>query len=349
VKAPEPVVFAVSDGTGETAEQACRAALAQFSPELMSRIRVIPHVLDDDAVEAAVRVAKDRNALLAYTLVKPTTRARMRQVAEREQVVAVDLLSTLISAIAGHLQQTPLRLPGLGHQLDAEYFRRIEAVEFAVNNDDGRLPHNLRNADIVVVGLSRTSKTPLSNYIAHRGYRVANVPIVPGAPLPPELDRVDPRRVFGLVIEPSTLVNIRRARMEALRMAPESAYGSLDQIRQEMLHALRLFAQHPEWTIVDTTRKAIEETAAQILESYRERFEVGGNGPNGEPQKPPGESAVLVEPDHPPHPKRPPGQPAAAAKPRPPKRPPARKATTGRPLRARSTRAPREPKGRRGR
>jgi regulator of PEP synthase PpsR (kinase-PPPase family) len=284
VKGPEPVVYAVSDGTGETAEQACRAALAQFSPELMARIRVIPHVLDDAAVEAAVRTAKEHAAILAYTLVKPATRARMRQVAEREKVVAVDLLSTLISALAGHLQQTPLSVPGLGHQLDAEYFRRVEAVEFAVNNDDGRQPQNLRNADIVIVGLSRTSKTPLSNYIAHRGYRVANVPLVPGAPVPAELDGVDPRRVFGLVLEPDTLVNIRRARMASLGMAPESAYGSLDQVRQEMLHAKRLFAQHPQWTIVDTTRKAIEETAAQILETFRERFEAA-NGGTGAPPK----------------------------------------------------------------
>jgi regulator of PEP synthase PpsR (kinase-PPPase family) len=160
----------------------------------------------------------------------------------------------------------------------------------------------------VIVGLSRTSKTPLSNYIAHRGYRVANVPLVPDAPVPSELDRIDPRRVFGLILEPDTLVNIRRARMASLGMAPESAYGSLDQVRQEMLHAKRLFAQHPDWTIVDTTRKAIEETAAQILETYRERFEPG-NGGNGT-GKPQGAAAAGPSAKKPREPRR-----AAAAKP----------------------------------
>jgi regulator of PEP synthase PpsR (kinase-PPPase family) len=187
----------------------------------------------------------------------------------------VDILSNLISAIGRHLQRDPLDLPGLGHQLDAEYFRRVEAVEFAVNNDDGRLPQNLKNADIVVVGLSRTSKTPLSNYIAHRGYRVANVPIVLEAPLPKELDEVDPRRVFGLILEPGVLSSIRRNRMESLRMSPESGYGDLAQIRQEVQFARRLFAAHPGWTVIDTTQKAIEETASIILETYRQRFESG--------------------------------------------------------------------------
>jgi regulator of PEP synthase PpsR (kinase-PPPase family) len=270
-----PIVYAVSDATGETAEQACRAALAQFSPDLMSRVRVISHVLDEAAVIAAVKMAKEHDGILAYTLVSPDIRGHMKQIAAREGVPAVDILSALISAIARHLHKDPLALPGLGHQLDAEYFRRVEAVEFAVNNDDGRLPQNLKNAEIVIVGLSRTSKTPLSNYIAHRGYRVANVPFVIEAPLPKELDAVDPRRVFGLIIDPSVLSNIRRNRMESLRMSPESGYGDLAQIRQEIQFARRLFAAHPEWTVIDTTQKAIEETASIILETYRERFEAG--------------------------------------------------------------------------
>jgi regulator of PEP synthase PpsR (kinase-PPPase family) len=281
----DPIVFAVSDATGETAEQACRAALAQFSQEEMTRVRVLAHVRDEAQVEAAVKIAKEHGGILAYTLVQPDVRGFMKQVAAREGIVAIDILSTLISALARHLQRDPLSLPGLGHQLDAEYFRRVEAIEFAVNNDDGRLPRNLKNAEIVLVGLSRTSKTPLSNYLAHRGYRVANVPIVVESPLPRELDEVDPRRVFGLMVEPTVLANVRRSRMRTLRMEPTSAYGDADQIRREVQHARRIFAEHPEWTVIDMTERAIEETASYILETYRERFEPATT-PAAEPPAP---------------------------------------------------------------
>ena len=125
------------------------------------------------------------------------------------------------------------------------------------------------------MGLSRTSKTPLSNYIAHRGYKVANVPLVMGVEAPEQLEAVDPLRVFGLVIDPVVLANIRRARMETLGMALASGYGDLEQIRREMRWAREVFRDHPEWTVIDITRKAIEETASLVLEIYRRRFENG--------------------------------------------------------------------------
>jgi regulator of PEP synthase PpsR (kinase-PPPase family) len=125
----------------------------------------------------------------------------------------------------------------------------------------------------VILGVSRSSKTPLCYYIAYRGYRVANVPIVRELALPKELADVDPRRVFGLVIEPNVLVNIRRARMATFGMSEDSAYGDLAEIRAEIAHARRIYAEHPDWTVIDMTQKAIEETAALILAKYRERFE----------------------------------------------------------------------------
>jgi regulator of PEP synthase PpsR (kinase-PPPase family) len=274
-----PLVYAVSDATGETAEQACRAALAQFGPVEVARIRLIAHVLDEHAVETAVRQAKENNALLVYTLVGPALRARMKEVAAEHNVTAVDLLGGLIGQLARHLGRAPLSMPGLGHELDAAYFRRVEAIEFAVNNDDGRQPQNLVKADLVIVGLRRTSKTPLSNYIAHRGYRVANVPLVIEVPPPRELDQVDPKRVFGLVIDPFVLSNIRRTRIAALGMSSDSGYGNLQEIRKELTWARRVFDQHPHWTVVDITQKAIEETASLILEMYRARFEPA-NGPS---------------------------------------------------------------------
>jgi regulator of PEP synthase PpsR (kinase-PPPase family) len=329
---PEPVVYAVSDATGETAEQACRAALAQFSPADMGRVRVVSHVLDEQAVKAVVRAAKESGAILAYTLVSPEVRGHMKQVTAREGVTAIDLLSTLISALARRMQRDPLDLPGLGHQLDAEYFRRVEAIEFAVNNDDGRLPHNLKNADVVVVGLSRTSKTPLSNYLAQRGYRVANVPIVLGAPLPKELDSLDPRRVFGLTIDPSVLSDIRRARMQTLGVRLSTSYDDLEQIRREASYAREVFAAHPAWTVVDTTKKAIEETAAFVLEVYRSRFEAGATAAA------PARRPVAADP-----------APTAAERPSPAAKKPAAKPRTGaRRTEAGPARGPAR-KGRRGR
>jgi regulator of PEP synthase PpsR (kinase-PPPase family) len=267
------LILALSDATGETAEQCCRAALAQFGHPEEVQVRVLGHVLDERALAAALEEARRLEALVVYTLVGRELRKRLQELVEEMGVTAVDVLGPLMARVARLVGRSPKAVPGLGHELTEEYFQRIAAVEFAVNNDDGKNPHNLPKADIVIVGLSRTSKTPLSNYIAQRGYRVANVPVVMGIPLPRQLDQVDPRRVFALTLDPVTLKNIRRTRMEALGMAPDSDYGDLRQIRREAEHAAALYAQHPEWTQIDVTQKAVEETAALVLEAWRARFE----------------------------------------------------------------------------
>lgn len=272
--APEPLtIFAVSDATGGTAEAAAKAAVAQFVPPDEARVRLFSHVLTADAVETVLAAARVQGALVVYTIVGPELRAHVKATAEEMDVPAVDLMGPLVARLAAHLGRQPLALPGLGHETDAEYFRRIDAVEFTVRNDDGKEPRNLRKADIVFVGISRTGKTPLSNYVAQRGFKVANVPIVLGVPLPQELEEVDPQRVFGLLIDPATLVRIRLTRMETLGMAPGDDYGEIAQIRRELDYARSIYAAHPGWTVIDITRKAVEETASTVLEAYRERFE----------------------------------------------------------------------------
>jgi regulator of PEP synthase PpsR (kinase-PPPase family) len=271
-------ILVVSDATGETAEKVVKAALAQFFGHEKVRVQVMPHLRDEEGVRAAVAKAKELNALLVYTLVDPKLRTVVRRVADELDVRPVDLLGSLLLQMGNHFGQDPLYKPGLGHELDAEYFRRVEAVEFAVNNDDGREPRNLRKADIVLVGVSRTSKTPLSSYIAHRGYRVANVPLVIGIPPPPELEKLDPARVYGLLLDPATLVEIRRTRMKHLGMDPGSGYGDLKAVRDELQWSRDIFAKHPQWVVLDITGKAVEETAAAILERWRQRFEPNGGG-----------------------------------------------------------------------
>ena len=271
-------ILVVSDATGETAEKVVKAALAQFFGHEKVRVQVMPHLRDEAGVRAAVARAKELNALLVYTLVDPKLRTFVRRAADELDVRPVDLLGSLLLQMGNHFGQDPLYKPGLGHELDAEYFKRVEAVEFAVNNDDGREPRNLRKADLVLVGVSRTSKTPLSSYIAHRGYRVANVPLVVGIPPPAELEKVDPARVFGLLVDPATLVEIRRTRMKHLGMDPSAGYGDLKAVRDELAWSKDVFAKHPKWTVFDITEKAIEETAAAILERWRAHFEVSNGG-----------------------------------------------------------------------
>lgn len=271
-----PVIVAVSDSTGETAEAAADAALAQFGRHSENAVRTASNVRTIAALEDVLRDAKRVGALVVYTLVERELRDAIKDLALAHGVRAVDLIGGLIRGLAEHLNLTPLSVPGLSHELDEDYFKRVAAVEFTVNHDDGKNPQNLAKADLVIVGISRASKTPLSNYIAHRGFRVANVPIVLGLPLPSELGDVDPRRVFALTIDPVVLMKIRQARIEALGMRPDSDYGDIRQIRREINNAKRVFQEHPEWTLIDMSRKAVEEAASNIIETFRWRFAEGG-------------------------------------------------------------------------
>lgn len=264
------VIYAISDSTGETAEQAVKAALAQFRPQVDVRTLVFGRVRDEASGKSLVKRAKKEGALVVYTLVEPTQRARMKKLIDTHGVASIDLLSGLMLEISHHLDRKPLSVAGLGRETDAAYFRRIEAVEFTVQHDDGRLPGHIDEAEVVIVGVSRTSKTPLSNYIAHRGLKAANVPLVQGIPIPAQLEDIDPSRVFALIIDPNTLVNIRRRRMEVLGMDMTSTYGDPDAIRKEILWARRLYRDHPGWTVIDVTDRAVEETASTILEMVRE-------------------------------------------------------------------------------
>ena len=271
-----PILVAISDATGETAEQAARAALAQFGHS-EEAVRTFSNMRTPDDLRNALVRAREMGALVVYTLVDTKLRGAIKDLAQVEGVTAIDLIGGLIRGLATHLDQPPKSVPGLSHELDEEYFRRVAAIEFTVNNDDGKNPQNLVKADIVIVGISRASKTPLSNYIAHRGYRVANVPIVMGVPLPKQLDAVDPDRVFALTVDPVVLMKIRQARMESLRMRPDSDYGDLRQIRREITHARRVVAEHRGWTVLDMSRKAVEEAATAIIETFRSRFNQDGS------------------------------------------------------------------------
>src|SRR5215208_230499 len=218
--------------SGETAERMVRAATLQFSEPV--QIRLFSRVRLESELEQILEKAAELRALVVFTVVNAEERGLISQLVERYNIETVDLIGALISKLAIFLQSAPAGVPGLLHSINDEYFRRIEAVEFAVKNDDGAEPRNLPKADLVLVGISRTSKTPLSTFLAQqKGLRVANVPLVLGV--------APPAKVYGLIIQADALVRIRQARLHHLGMPPDSSYGMLEHIRKESAYAQEIF------------------------------------------------------------------------------------------------------------
>lgn len=263
-------VFIVADGTGETAEKAAQAALTQFrdlevETEAFTRVRSRYEIR-----EVIERAARER-AFVVYTIIDPEHREYLQGTSAELQVEAADLIGGLVMRMAAFFDQEPLYAPGIQHQLDADYFKRIDAVEFAVKSDDGQSPQNLRRADMVLIGLSRTSKTPLSMYLAHKAYKVANVPLVPEIPPPKELFEIDQEKIFALIIDLNSLVRVRHQRLRALGLPPDADYAARENIARELRWCREFYARHPTWPVVDTSGRAVEEAAAEIIRIMKER------------------------------------------------------------------------------
>jgi regulator of PEP synthase PpsR (kinase-PPPase family) len=266
----------LSDSTGETAEKVVRAAMLQF-PHSGAIIRLHTRVRTKEAARPILESAAKDGALVVFTVVSPEIREFIHAQSYELKVEALDLIGSLIGRLSIFLDRQPINMPSGMLPLTEEYFRRIESVEFAVKSDDGKEPRNFKKADIVLCGVSRTSKTPLSTLLAQRGLKVANHPIVLGAALPPEIDEAQQDRIVGLTIELDHLVEIRKARLKQLGMPMDASYGLREQVKQELDFARRIFAEHPQWPVIDVTGRAIEETAVIILESLKERDEAAKN------------------------------------------------------------------------
>jgi regulator of PEP synthase PpsR (kinase-PPPase family) len=266
----------LSDSTGETAEKVVRAAMLQF-PHSGSIVSLHTRLRTSDAVRPILEKAAKDGALVVFTVVSPELREYIHAASYELKVEAVDLIGSLIGKLSTYLDRQPINMPSGMLPLTEEYFRRIEAMEFAVKSDDGKEPRNFKKADIVLCGVSRTSKTPLSTLLAQRGLKVANQPIVLGATLPVELGDAPPDRVVGLTIAIDQLVEIRKARLKQLGMPMDASYGLREQVKQELEFARRVFREHPTWPVIDVTGRAIEETAVIILESLKERDEATKN------------------------------------------------------------------------
>jgi regulator of PEP synthase PpsR (kinase-PPPase family) len=264
------VIYVVSDSTGETAERVTRATLLQF-PNHRIRLKIERRVRDRRALTAILESAAAQEAMVVFTLVRPELRDHFNEVASRLQVRHVDVIASLIHHVGHYLEADPMNIPTAELPLSPEYFRRVEALEFAVKSDDGKEPRNLDKADLVLVGVSRTSKTPLSTYLAGRGLKVANVPIVLGVALPKEIYELPGYRVVGLTIDVDQLRDIRKQRLQQLGMPADANYGLRDHVKAELEYAHSILRENPEWMVVDVTNCAIEETATIILEALKDR------------------------------------------------------------------------------
>ncbi len=270
-------IFIVSDGTGETADRVTRAALRQFEGTRV-QVHTFPNVTDREAIERIFKQAAIQDAFVVTSLVSAEQRSFANELAKAWRLLQVDVLGNVITGLSGWLGSAPQMRPGIMHQTDDAYFKRIEAMEFTVKVDDGKEPRMLRLADIVLVGVSRTSKTPLSVFLAYKGYKVANVPLVLNRDPPSDLWQIDQQRVVALTIDPDSLQHIRKQRLRSMRMSGEVNYGDMDYILAELEYAEELFKRNRQWPVVNVTGKALEETAATILAMFHERgIQVGPN------------------------------------------------------------------------
>lgn len=259
-------VFVISDSVGETGEQVVKAAVTQFRPNFENTIiRKFPHLVNTEQIEEIVKNAKLENALIVFTLVEEKKRKLTLELCKQYKVEAFDLLGPIIRLFQQTINQKPLEEPGLVHKLDDDYFKKIEAIEFAVKYDDGRDPRGLLLADVVLIGVSRTSKTPLSQYLAHKRYKVANVPLVPEIEPPEELFLMDPKKCFGLIISPEKLNIIRKERLMALGLNNDAIYAKKSRIEEEMEHFYKI-VNRIGCKVIDVTNKAVEETANNIIQ-----------------------------------------------------------------------------------
>jgi len=257
-------IFVLSDGTGETVEKFVRAALVQFFGQsiILSRFK---RVRLENQVNAIIDQAVKDKALIAFTIVDKDLRFLIMKKAQQEGVLAVDLMGPLLTTLTGFFKQEVSRTPGLLHAVNEEYFKRIDALEFTVKHDDGNFQENIHKADLVLVGVSRTSKTPLSIFLAHKGFKVANLPLVYGVEPTKDLYEINQSKVIGLVIDPDALSKIRKQRMTRLGTSPQGEYCDINHVIKEVEWSRQIFDRNRKWPIFDVTNKALEETASDII------------------------------------------------------------------------------------
>jgi len=262
-----PVIYILSDSIGETGEILVQAAMSQFEVAHIE-IRRKPYIKSTEQIHVILNEAAQTNSAIIYTLVRLDLKSVLESKAKELGLVHVDIMGPVISALSTISHLSPRNEAGLIRKVDEAYFAKINAIEFAVKFDDGKEPRGLLKADIVVTGVSRASKTPLCMYLAHKGIKAANVPLIKDIPPPPELFQVAPHKVIGLIIKPSLLFEIRRERLRSMGLQQTTSYANMERIVEELDYGQRIMRKIG-CPIIDVTNKATEETAAKVMEIYR--------------------------------------------------------------------------------
>lgn len=258
------IIFAVSDGTATTAKLLIQAVLAQFQ-KVVVEIKTKPHIDTEEKIRRVIQEAVDRKAIIVYTLVHPAVREILVQEGRKANLPVIDLLGPLLYRLEEFLKVPPKGIPGIFKPSLHEYDHRIEAIDFTVDHDDGQNMHSLDPADIVILGVSRTSKTPLSIYLSYRGWKVANVSIIPDIKPDEKLYQINQKKIVALTIKPEQLASIRQKRMEKFNLEVNNAYSALKPVQKEVSYAESIFKTPPAWPIIDVTNKSIEEIAQEVI------------------------------------------------------------------------------------
>ncbi|MCK5315986.1 MAG: kinase/pyrophosphorylase [Anaerolineales bacterium] len=256
-------IYAVSDGTGKTAEGVVRAALTQYDN---SKVKIIRYggVRHPGQVIDIINEATQTGGFIVHTMVAEDMRRVMFTEGRAVDVATIDLMGPMLARLSELMAVQPRAEPGLFQAFDQAYLLRIDAIDYTVRHDDGRNIDDLDQAEIVLVGVSRTSKTPLSIYLAYRGWKVANVPLVLGMEPSPQLFELPRRRVVGLIVKPERLAELRKARVEHMG-TPPLGYADIEHIRQEVAYAYQVFERRRDWPLVDVTTKPVEESASEVV------------------------------------------------------------------------------------
>jgi len=262
------MIYIVSDSIGETAEQVTKAAISQFVLE-KHEIRRFPFVNEKSQVIEIIKEARNQNSIIIFTMVVQELKNFIIEETTKWNIPSIDIMSPIIEGLGNVLHSTPKREAGLIRKLDERYFKKVEAIEFAVKYDDGKDPRGLKKGDIVLIGISRTSKTPLSMYLAHKNIKVANVPLVPEVEPPRELFEIPSKKIIGLTTDPMKLIEIRQERLKALGLKREANYASIERILEELEYADGIM-KRLSCPVIDVSNKAVEESASIILEVFRE-------------------------------------------------------------------------------
>lgn len=269
---PEPRHFhlhLVSDATGETIKSVAKACLVQFR-EVAAEEHVWSLVRTKGHLEKVIKGIVEHPGIVFYTLVDTRLRDMLEAECRHAKIPCVSVLDPVLNELARYLGHERGAEPGRQHAMDTEYFARIDALNYVMSHDDGQVTENLSTADILLLGVSRTSKTPTCIYLANRGYKAANIPIILDHPLPPQIFDLKQPLIVGLTEDPERLVMLRRNRLRMLHESENTDYADIEKIREELAYARRICLQN-KWPIIDVTRRSIEETAAAILQLYDRR------------------------------------------------------------------------------